>query len=153
MFAGSSKPKTASVAPVPLPQAASSTPAPVALPAVSAVVSTPVVSTPVVSIPAASSSTLSTGTTILPVAEPSETVLTEQAAGKADKPQTAVPAPLPAIAKVVPDAVKQGSIQAERDAREAARKRQIERELLAKQKELDKAAMNKANRTLDDLLK
>ena len=148
MFAGSSKPKTASVAPVPLPQAASSTPAPVALPAVSAVVSTPVVS-----IPAASSSTLSTGTTILPVAEPSETVLTEQAAGKADKPQTAVPAPLPAIAKVVPDAVKQGSIQAERDAREAARKRQIERELLAKQKELDKAAMNKANRTLDDLLK
>ena len=146
MFIGGGQPKTATATPAPLPRAASSAPAPAA-PAIA--------SNPDAPTTAASASTAPISTTTLPAADPPKAADVAQDSGKADKPQAAASVPIvqPAIQKSAPVDTRQGPTQAERDAREAARKRQAERDQAAKQKELDKANMNKANRTLDDLLK
>lgn len=142
MFIGGAKPKTASTAPAPLPQAASSAPVHATLPASAST-----------NVPATPTTGATTATTA--AAEPSKAATSAQDAAKADNPQAATPAHTPplVIAKPTPDETKQGPTQAERDVREAVRKKQAERDQLTKQKERDKANMNKANRTLDDLLK
>ena len=68
---------------------------------------------------------------------------------KPEKPQIA----LPPLVNPLPDEGKQSSMQAQRNAKENARKKQAEREQAAQRNERDKAVINKANRTLDDLLK
>ena len=134
MFAGAAKPKTASV-----------TSAPAALPKVSAVTTLPEAATTAASAPAVVTSATATPAAVA-VAAPASAAVSGSA-------NVAAPSPASAIAKPLPDEAKPVPTQAERDAREAARKKQVALEQAAKQKERDKANMNKANRTLDDLLK
>ena len=149
MFAGGTKPKTTSVPAAPLPQRAASAPAPAALPAPAAAVAS---SAPA---PETAASAAAAGTPVLPAPAPPLPGTPAQDEAKANKPQIAASAPRspPAATKMLPDELKEGPTPAQRDAREAARKRQAELDQIARQKERDKASMNKANRTLDDLLK
>ena len=153
MFAGGTKPKTASVPAAPIPQPTASAPALAALPSALPAPAAAVV--PNAPAPAVSASGVAPGTPALPAPARPLPVGSAQDEAKADKPQTAasVAKPPPAATKMLPDELKEGPTQAQRDAREAARKRQAELDQIARQKERDKASMNKANRTLDDLLK
>ena len=149
MFAGVTKPKTTSAPAAPLPQTAASTSAPAALPVPTAAV------LPNAPAPETAASAVASSTPALPAPAPPFPAAPAQKEAVADKPQIAapVPKPLPAATKMLPDELKEGPTPTQRDAREAARKRQAELDQIARQKERDKASMNKANRTLDDLLK
>lgn len=147
IFAGSAKPKASATTPNPAVQTAPESPTAVALPAVPA-------ASPAVITDTAASPPMATSAPAV-IAEPAKADSPEQEASKSEKQQSAasVVMPVPAITKAAPDEAKQEPSQAERDTRVAARKRQAERDQLAKQRERDKVNMNKANRTLDDLLK
>ena len=140
MFAGGTKPKTTSFPAAPLPQTAASASAPAALPTPTAAV------LPNSPAPETAASAVASGTPALPAPAPPLPAAPAQKEAVADKPP-------PAATKMLPDELKEGPTPVQRDAREAARKRQAELDQIARQKERDKASMNKANRTLDDLLK
>ena len=156
MFAGSDKAK------VPVSQ---STTNPVAQPAKTVPLTPPIAAAPVPTPPAAVAAT-----PVAPGAEapvPALLGTAAPAAAAVTKPSTADPvkanAPtgmetnpeppglaVPSIAPALSDETRRAQAAAER---EASRKKQAERDAKARQLERDRALVNKANRTLDDLLR